>query len=53
MGAFAVFIPAALLFRADSVGQAGVLLGRLFTAWSFAGGQIADCFALLQMGGWS
>lgn len=51
MGAFAVFIPAALLFRADGVGQAGVLLGRLFTAWSFAGGQIADCFALLQMGG--
>lgn len=32
---FLIFIPAALLFRATSVEQVGVLLSRLFTQWGF------------------
>ncbi len=48
---FTVFIPAALLFRADSVGQAGMLLSRLLTGWGFGGGQLEACFSLLEIQG--
>ncbi len=34
---FLIFIPAALLFRAESVGQLSVIFGRLFTGWGFSG----------------
>lgn len=34
---FLIFVPAALLFRAESVGQLGVIFWRLFTAWGFGG----------------
>ncbi|MFG6350176.1 MAG: hypothetical protein K1W21_00795 [Oscillospiraceae bacterium] len=37
---FAVFIPAALLFREESVGQLGIIFGRLFTGWGFGGAYI-------------
>lgn len=34
---FLIFVPAALLFRAESVGQLGVIFQRLFTGWGFGG----------------
>ena len=37
-----IFVPAALLFRAESVGQLGVIFRRLFTAWGFRGAYLQE-----------
>lgn len=39
---FLIFVPAALLFRAESVGQLGVIFRRLFTAWGFGGAYLQE-----------
>ena len=46
---FLIFIPAALLFRADNIAQAGVLLSRLFTQWGFSTVFFEDAFAALGL----
>ena len=45
---FLIFVPAALLFRAESVPQLGVVFSRLFTAWGFGGAYIQS--AMDQLG---
>ncbi len=45
---FLIFVPAALLFRAESVGQLGVIFQRLFTGWGFGGAYLQA--ALDQLG---
>ena len=44
---FLIFIPAAILFRAESLDQAGTLLGRLFTG----GGDLEGAFRTLGLNG--
>ena len=46
---FLIFIPAALLFRAESVGQLGVIVSRLFTGWGFSGAYIQAAFDSLRL----
>lgn len=50
---FLIFIPAALLFRAESVGQAGLLFRRLFTGGADLQNALqqlgADSFTLVQL----
>lgn len=46
---FLIFIPAALLFRAESVAQLGTIAGAL--ASGFGSGCVAACFDSLQMDG--
>lgn len=48
---FLIFVPAALLFRAESVGQIGEVFTRLFTAWGFGSGYVADTFSCLGLDG--
>ena len=45
---FLIFIPAALLFRAESVEQLGAVFRRLFTGWGFGGAYLQA--ALDQLG---
>lgn len=45
---FLIFVPAALLFRAESVAQLGVIFSRLFTVWGFGGAYLQA--ALEQLG---
>ena len=45
---FLIFVPAALLFRAESVAQLGVIFRRLFTDWGFGGAYLQA--ALDQLG---
>lgn len=45
---FLIFVPAALLFRAESVGQLGVIFSRLATVWGFSGDYLQA--ALDQLG---
>lgn len=46
---FLIFVPAALLFRAESVGQVGQLFPRLLTAWGFGSDYVAETFACLGL----
>lgn len=46
---FLIFIPAALLFRADTVAQAGVMVGRLFTAWQLSTDFLSAAISALGM----
>jgi len=47
---FLIFIPAALLFRAESVGQLRVIFTRLFTQWGFGGAYLQAAFDSLGLG---
>lgn len=46
---FLIFVPAALLFRAESVAQIGQVFTRLFTGWGFGSEYMADTFACMGM----
>lgn len=46
---FLIFIPAALLFRADDIAQAGILLSRLFTQWGLSTAYFESTFASLGL----
>lgn len=46
---FLIFIPAALLFRADNITQAGILLSRLFTQWGSDTAFFEDAFSSLGL----
>lgn len=46
---FLIFIPAALLFRADNITQAGILLSRLVTQWGLGTAFFEDAFASLGL----
>lgn len=48
---FLIFVPAALLFRANSVAQLGVIFSKLLSGWSFSGDFIGAAFGALGMGG--
>ncbi|MBQ2953733.1 MAG: MBOAT family protein [Clostridia bacterium] len=48
---FLIFIPAALLFRAESLQQVGVIFSRLFTEVGFGEQYVADSFRSLSMNG--
>ncbi len=50
---FLIFIPAALLFRAESVGQLGIIFGRLSTCWGFGGAYVQAAFDSLGLGAMS
>lgn len=46
---FLIFIPAALIFRAESAAQLELLLSRLFTRFGFGSAYFAQAFASLGM----
>ena len=46
---FLIYIPASLLFRADSMEQAGILFSRLFTQIGFSAEYVQACFDSLNM----
>lgn len=46
---FLIFVPAALLFRAESVAQLGVIFTRLFTQIGFGEAYLRDAFSLLEL----
>ena len=46
---FLIFVPAALLFRAESVTQIEQIFTRLFTCWGFGSAYLADTFASLGL----
>ena len=48
---FLLFIPSALMFRADSLEQIGVIFTRLFTQVDFGAGYVQACFESLAMNG--
>lgn len=48
---FIIFVPAALLFRADSVGQLGTIFSTLFSGWSLSGDFILSALGSLGMSG--
>ena len=48
---FLIFIPAALLFRAESLGQIGVMFTRLFTQVGFSDAYVQQSFDSLGMNG--
>ncbi len=46
---FLIFIPAALLFRAESTAQLGIIFSRLFTCWGFGESYLKATFDILGM----
>lgn len=48
---FLIFIPAALLFRAESIEQVGVIFSRLFTQMGFGAEYVQASFSSLAMNG--
>ena len=43
---FCIFVPAAILFRADTVGQAGLMIQQLFTGWGAGTATFAEAISL-------